>query len=367
MIANNNKNSLIRFIKTTGWLALLTVWCCLAIRPASAEPLPALNADLSRLSVSGLSSGAYMAGQFHFAYSQSVMGAALVAGGPYGCAFTPGSEFNPLFNVVLLWNLDRAQNNCMEDGWFFSTVPSVSGLIRRASAAADRGDIDPLQGLTGDRVYLFTSHEDETVESGVAERAYEMYREAGIAEGNIAYIEHDKAAHAFLTEEGGLACGTTGSPFINDCDYDQAEAILKFIYGELQPSAAPVDASFISFEQQPFTAGLPESGFSEQGIAYVPQSCRDTANGACALHVVFHGCKQGMKILGDTFVKSTGYAKWAEANQLIILFPQVEASTLNPNGCWDWWGYSGRNFLEKNAPQMLGVKRMIDRIGSAVQ
>lgn len=45
--------------------------------------LPAYNADLSQTSVSGLSSGAFMAAQFSVAYSSLVVGAGVVAGGPF--------------------------------------------------------------------------------------------------------------------------------------------------------------------------------------------------------------------------------------------------------------------------------------------
>jgi hypothetical protein len=39
-----------------------------------------------QISVSGISSGGYMAHQFHVAHSQHIMGAGIVAGGPYYCA-----------------------------------------------------------------------------------------------------------------------------------------------------------------------------------------------------------------------------------------------------------------------------------------
>ncbi|NJM35291.1 MAG: hypothetical protein HC850_11920 [Rhodomicrobium sp.] len=51
----------------------------------------------------------------------------------------------------------------------------------------------------------------------------------------------------------------------------------------------------------------------------------------------------------------------------MLLFPQVEPTTLNPNGCWDWWGYTGPQFLERDAPQMVAVKRMLDRLTSPRQ
>ncbi len=58
----------------------------LARTGALAAELPSFNVDLAQTSVSGLSSGAFMAGQFHVAFSATVLGAGIVAGGPYGCA-----------------------------------------------------------------------------------------------------------------------------------------------------------------------------------------------------------------------------------------------------------------------------------------
>jgi hypothetical protein len=49
----------------------------------------------------------------------------------------------------------------------------------------------------------------------------------------------------------------------------------------------------------------------------------------------------------------------ADANRLVILFPQVKASTINPDGCWDWWGYTGLDYLSKNAPQITAVWAMV--------
>jgi len=40
-----------------------------------------MNIDRSKISVSGISSGAAMATQFHFAHSSEVLGAGLFAGG----------------------------------------------------------------------------------------------------------------------------------------------------------------------------------------------------------------------------------------------------------------------------------------------
>lgn len=324
-----------------------------------AGELPRLGADISATGVSGLSSGAYMAGQFQIAHSRIVTGAGLVAGGPYACAFTPGAELNPFWHVVLSLNLSRAQSRCMEDGWFFSSVPRASVLITQAKRLADADKIDPLAGLPADKVYLFSSSADETVERGVVEGAVFFYRAAGVPRENIRFVKHGRAAHAFLTESEGAACGTSGAPYLNDCDYDQAKAILEWVHGPLQPAAEPKPENFLRFQQAEF-ADLGEAGLGEEGMAYAPQACRTAAG--CAVHIVFHGCKQSLNAVGDRFVKGSGYARWAEANRLVLLFPQATAGALNPNGCWDWWGYTGPQFLERDAPQIRAVRLMLDRL-----
>ena len=52
------------------------------------------------------------------------------------------------------------------------------------------------------------------------------------------------------------------------------------------------------------------------------------------------------KYIGDTYVRHGGYNEVADLNDIIILYPQAIKSLLhgNPNGCWDWWGYTGLTF-----------------------
>jgi acetyl esterase/lipase len=355
------RNLLRRFFAFVAALAALVI---AATASAQSERLPELGADLSTITVSGLSSGGYMAGQFHIAHSDTVKGSGIVAGGPYGCARTPGSQLNPFwFQQVLAWNLQRALNACMDDGgWLYSAVPSASALFDYASQLSLQGSIDPIDNLAAHKVYLFTSSDDETVQSGVVESAREFYRLAGVPDANIAFHESDSAAHAFITEDQGGACGTVGPPFLNDCDRDQAGEILNWLTGPLEARAKPDEAGFIHFPQAEFMADADRASMGEDGMAYIPQSCRGETG--CTVHVVFHGCRQGLEQpeIGETFVRQSGYANWAEGNRMIILFPQAASSTLNPNGCWDWWGYTGADFLTKEAPQMRTVKAMLERL-----
>jgi hypothetical protein len=60
-------------------LALLLILVACSPR---GEALPQLGLDLDETSVSGLSAGAYMAGQLQVAHSSHIVGAGVVAGGP---------------------------------------------------------------------------------------------------------------------------------------------------------------------------------------------------------------------------------------------------------------------------------------------
>jgi hypothetical protein len=55
----------------------------------------------------------------------------------------------------------------------------------------------------------------------------------------------------------------------------------------------------------------------------------------------------------------------AELNDIIVLFPQIAATSFspqNPNGCFDWWGYGSVNYANKLGPQMSSIKKMIDTV-----
>jgi hypothetical protein len=94
-----------------------------------------------------------MAGQIEVAHSKDVIGAGMVAGGPFACAETASSQLFPYWPVVLWQNASQAANECMQVGW---GVPDADALAKRAKELADNGKIDPLSGLGDDKVYLFS-------------------------------------------------------------------------------------------------------------------------------------------------------------------------------------------------------------------
>lgn len=342
-------------------LALCTASVATSVFGASAPPLPAYQVDLSQTSVSGLSSGAFMASQFHVAYSSTLVGAGIVAGGPFYCAgSSPATSF-----------LVSAMNTCMmpQPG----QAPDAGALVQKAREFAQTGQIDSLSHLKKSRVYLFSGTADSTVSVKVVDQAAAFYRLAGVPEQHIKYLNSVPAGHAISTDNStNSPCAVTVAPFINDCHFMQSQEILRHIYGELNPPSLQLSGQFLRFNQKKYMPSLLHAYFSsmsDEGQLYVPKSCETET---CKVHVAFHGCEQYAAKIGDRFYRGTGYNELADSNRIIVLYPQAESSSgffspYNPKGCWDFWGYSSLNpfapnFYSKSATQMAAVKAMLDQL-----
>jgi poly(3-hydroxybutyrate) depolymerase len=171
------------------------------------------------------------------------------------------------------------------------------------------------------------------------------------------------AAHGFPTEDEGIACDASSEPWINDCDYDAAGALLAQLYGSLKPRGRSYPSQLREFDQQRYAAPG-ASSLEPFGYVYVPKRCEQGAT--CRIHVAFHGCRQSTSFVGKAFVKDAGYNEWAESNDIVVLYPQVAKSLLmplNPQGCWDWWGYTGPDYATRKGPQVLTVARMLAALG----
>ena len=94
--------------------------------------------------------------------------------------------------------------------------------------------------------------------------------------------------------------------------------------------------------------------------------------------------------IGDGYIKRSGFLALGEANNIVMLFPQVLINLMindsqyvsiffqikhkllqgNPNGCWDWWGYLGLSdlfsfkYATKQGEQMAGVAKMVEKVAT---
>jgi poly(3-hydroxybutyrate) depolymerase len=312
---------------------------------AAAEPLPALRTQPAGVTASGLSSGGYMAVQFHVAHSASVSGGGAIAGGPYYCA--QGS----------LW---AAYWNCMTPKPWAPLPPSAL-LKRQTDALALAGKIDATKNLAGAPVWLFSGTRDRTVAPEVVTAGRTFYE----AYGAKAVLIADKpAGHGMPTHDAGRACETTESPFINDCGYDAAGALLAHLLGVLRPPSKSAEGRLLQFDQRPY--GSRDISMDDIAYVYVPNAC---GRGGCRVHVAFHGCRQGADEVGMRFVSEAGYNRWADTNLLVVLYPQAVARwwpLFNPRGCWDWWGYTGAPYATRDGAQIRAVSAMLARLGQPI-
>ena len=338
--------------------ALTSVTTSDAAQAADAPPLPALCIDPAAISVSGISSGGYMANQFHVAHSARLGGAAIFGGGPYLCA---GNDYPQ--------NLFRALSVCSDFGpGPFLGPPDTQRSISAAKAAARDGAIDDPAGLRADRVFLFSGTRDTFVPRPVMDALAGFYR-AFVPEAQIAYVTDVPAGHGMITTSYGGGCDVQAAPFVNHCGYDLAGAALQHIYGALAPPTAAT-GRLLAFDQSPFVAGQATHGLAARGYVYVPTGCGPSDR--CRLHIAFHGCLQNEEAVGDAFYRHAGYNEWAEANDIVVVYPQAAAVVKrvagmgvdwpNPQGCWDWWGFTGADFARKTGVQISAIAAMIDRI-----
>ena len=324
-------------------IAFVTLVGC-SPRPAG-DALPRLNIVPGSLTVSGVSSGGYMATQYQVAYSDDVTGAGIVAAGPWLCAQ----------GVVT-----RALRDCLagETGG-----PDVAPLVAALRASAAVGAVDDPSGLAADRIWIFHGAKDRVVGTAVSDSLLRFYK-AFVPLERVRYETQVSAGHGFPTIAEGKACDAGGSPWILGCGYDAAGMMLNHLYDGLAAPSRSVTGTLREFGQARYGGGGRPSSMADTGFLFVPADCAEGK--PCRVHVAFHGCGQGVGAIGRTFPKQAGYERWADANRIVVLYPQVDESTLrplNPRGCWDWWGYSGIDYAAKGGAQLSAVRRMLEALG----
>lgn len=364
-----------------------------------------LAIDQDQVSVSGLSSGGFMANQLHIAHSERFMGAGVIAGGPYHCAgspswtcdYTPYGFYTPHDSCQAVHICTRLARKSYGSFGLYIGPPDAEDSLDSTLAEAAAGRIDPLSGLKGDRVWLFSGRNDSLVPQEVMDQLQLYYTElftrpeVANAPDEIRYENDLAVEHAMIVAEPGPvddnSCDAYGPPYINDCDYAAAGELLRFLYrlsDGPEPAPAPGDwdqEALRAFDQKAFFDTSDASiSLNPVGHLYVPQACRDGAS--CPLHVALHGCEQYQEEIDRVcratgqceplyFFTDAGYNEWAERYGIVVLYPQAVAwgdagdAAKNPRGCWDWWGYSGESYFRKDAKQITAIMRMVDCLSGA--
>lgn len=319
--------------------ASLICTALLGVSPFSAA-LPKLNLDTQNISLSGLSSGGYMATQFQLAKSEWVNAVGIIAAGPYYCAQN---------------DIRIALNQCVNQ--LVSPI-DLDQLTKQAHTWQQQGKLPSLSNLKSHRVWLFNGSQDSKVIAGVNQKLMEQYQQWILPE-NLTYISDKPFAHLFPTLDQGGKCDVSETPYIGNCGYDAAGEMLKFMLGDLQPRQEKLTGKLVEIDQQAL-GGEPATNLADSGYLYVPKSCENGQT--CKVHVSFHGCNQNAAAVDKQYAQDTGLNNWAESNHMVVLYPQTKSSMmmpLNPQGCWDWWGYTGKDYANQHGPQVQAVSNII--------
>ena len=276
-----------------------------------------------------------MAVQLHVAFSKLFHAAAIYAGGPFDCA---GGSF------------DGAMT-CASGG------ANLARLLATTDRWSAQAAIDPVSNLKGESAYLWSGSLDRMVERPVMNQLQTFYQHYGVA---TAYEKSFPAGHGWESPYGQGACGATQIPFMIACGtYDSERAWLERFLGPLRPkNSGALLGRLVPFDQSEFAS--PAAKMDRRGWVFIPQSCG--VGGRCKLVVALHGCLQNGSLAGNTFARQAGINEWADTNDIIVLYPGAAVSWNNPAGCWDWWGYTGPAYSQKNAPQMSAIVSMVERI-----
>jgi hypothetical protein len=180
------------------------------------------------------------------------------------------------------------------------------------------------------------------------------------------------AAHGWESPDGELACGTSGSPYMVRCSangatYDSVKTWLTMFIGSLKPrNGGKLSGSLLTFDQTEFGAS-PNLSMSPTGSVFVPKACAQGQQ--CGLVLALHGCLQQASLIGNRWVTEAGINEWADTNNLVVVYPDTVASSApgptNPNGCFDWWGYSDQydpNYALKSGAQLSVLYAMVRRV-----
>ena len=170
--------------------------------------------------------------------------------------------------------------------------------------------IDVVSNLAARKIYLEVGSADITVGPNPM-NALKTQLANFDSSANTTFVEQSGQAHTFPTDfdsTGDNACDSALSPFISNCNYDGAGAVLQWMYGTLKArNTGTLTGSVVPFAQ---TGSYGASGLDTTGYLYVPAACASGGT-VCKLHVALHGCAQSYSQVQMDFVENTGYNKWA--------------------------------------------------------
>lgn len=331
---------------------LFTFLCCVSfLRTALLDAANVTGAP--RMTISGQSAGGSMAIQHLVAFSSQIDGATIAAGSPYACGRLP-----------------KRGKRC-----YYGNV-DIHSSLEILYELASKGQIDSLENLKEIPVVLFNGNNDWTVYTRTMRDVYTQLSYF-VNPGYLYRRFNTNAAHVWSLDHGGCSCGKCGwysaSPLccdVNNCDYDLSGDMLQKFYGDIKPKRKPKQ-SLHWIDQQQYTPNGPNekwshSGLWRYGFAYVPTNCEDNPR-TCRLHVNYHGCIRMTWKRRRLWSSSIELNSYAEANDIIVFYPQAAGTTASGKGCWNWaFTEDDPSFDTKASVQLRTVISIVKDLHNAV-
>ncbi len=351
------------------------VGCMVSILALASTASAALRGSLSDVaatssrgvpvhSVSGQSAGGSMAMQHLFAFSSLVEGACVAAGSPYGCGALVG----------------RA-TKCYDGG------SNIERLNEYVGERYEAGLIDDPTNIKNIPTLLFSGTWDWVVSPKCMHDVRKQLL-AFVQPPTLSANFQTQATHVWPIDNGDCQCGDCLRPGetrtvccdVNNCGYDMSGDMFRRIYSaRKQPKALLPRQTAVSnlstFNQTLYTPpgnitppgvllgrprATPEpqrerrSGLYEIGYAYVPAQCRDKPS-ECDLHVNYHGCIAAQLWRRDLWMDSINLNEYAEANGIVVLYPQAKGTEETGTGCWNWAFRRDDPYFDTKLSMQLGM------------
>ena len=283
-----------------------------------------------KISISGVSSGGYMAEQFAIAHSE------LVAAGIPGCV-----RLNKLIDI----------HRCMKTSDQVN-LQEIKMLYRAKEKSHLIAGLDSFRTM---KVHLYHGQLDQTVAPSMMLLNQQLIESFG-AKVSSKFIAN--LAHGLPVFKAKNQCQQTASPWLNQCEVSGALDLFGQLYSD-RFNQKLVDGKWFIYqlENELLTDDEFNKSFLNTVLAtYVPQVCEKKD---CPVHMVLHGCQQSPEFVDEQFLLNSDFVQAANQYSVVLFFPSVKSSSQNPYGCWDWWGYTGIHYDDQLGPQVRVLEKIV--------
>lgn len=184
---------------------------------------------------------------------------------------------------------------------------------------------------------------------------------------NLTLVENKTFGWLNTLENVAQGCNERSWPWIKNCGIDAPQIVLSDAIPSFINIRAPkdiVDDSFYIFNQTMFA--VIGSGLEEQdGFIYIPDSCEHKN---CHIHFHYIHCMKfpgisTSKIKYDRYwhARFSGLNEFAESNNIIVVYPQIASTGINPpnpRACFDYYGFTDHRYNFPTAPQIESILKM---------